>query len=164
LRNTTRKRQAEAGGPALTEIRFYHLRTTALDRALPLLLEKLLARGDRVVVMAGSDERVAALDTALWTYEERSFLPHGTARDGSPEDQPIWLTTTAENPNGAKVLVLTEGATAEDGGWSMVLEIFDGNSDDAVAAARTRWKAHKDAGHELTYWKQDEGGRWEKSG
>jgi DNA polymerase-3 subunit chi len=46
----------------------------------------------------------------------------------------------------------------------MVLEIFDGNSDDAVAAARTRWKAHKDAGHELTYWKQDEGGRWEKSG
>jgi DNA polymerase-3 subunit chi len=148
---------------AMSEIRFYHLRTTALERALPQLLEKILARGDRAVVMAGSVERVSALDDALWTYNERSFLPHGTARDGYPEDQPVWLTTEAENPNGAKVLVLTDGATGEVGGWSMVLEIFDGNSDDAVTAARERWKAHKAAGHELTYWKQSDEGKWEKA-
>jgi DNA polymerase-3 subunit chi len=108
-------------------------------------------------------ERVSALDDALWTYNERSFLPHGTARDGSPEDQPVWLTTEAENPNGATVLVLTDGATGDVGGWSMVLEMFDGNSDDAVAAARERWKAHKAAGHELTYWKQSDEGKWEKA-
>lgn len=147
----------------MSDIRFYHLRTTALDRALPQLLEKILARGDRTVVMAGSVERVSALDDALWTYNERSFLPHGTARDGYPEDQPVWLTTEAENPNGAKVLVLTDGATGDVGGWSMVLEIFDGNSDDAVAAARERWKTHKAAGHELTYWKQNDEGKWEKA-
>jgi DNA polymerase-3 subunit chi len=63
----------------MTEIRFYHLTTTTLERALPVLLEKVLARGDRAVVIAGSDERVAALDTALWTYDDRSFLP----RDGA---------------------------------------------------------------------------------
>ena len=108
-------------------------------------------------------ERVAALDDALWTYDDRSFLPHGSARDGFAEEQPVWLTLQAENPNGAQVLVLTDGATAEVGGWPMVLEVFDGNSDDTVAAARERWKAHKAAGHELTYWKQDDQGKWEKS-
>ena len=148
----------------MTEIRFYHLRTTALERALPQLLEKILARGTRAVVMAGSPERVAALDDALWTYDDRSFLPHGSARDGFAEEQPVWLTMQPENPNGAQVLVLTDGAVAEIGAWPMVLEIFDGNSDAAVATARERWKAHKAAGHELTYWKQDDQGKWEKSG
>ena len=148
----------------MTEIRFYHLRTTALERALPQLLEKILARGTRAVVMAGSPERVAALDDALWTYDDRSFLPHGSARDGFAEEQPVWLTMQPENPNGAQVLVLTDGAVAEIGAWPMVLEIFDGNSDAAVATARERWKAHKAAGHELAYWKQDDQGKWEKSG
>ena len=148
----------------MTEIRFYHLQTTPLDRALPQLLEKILARGDRAVVMASSPERVAALDDALWTYNDRSFLPHGTARDGFAEEQPVWLTTEAENPNNAKVLVLVDGAVADvNAGWSMVLEIFDGNSDEAVATARERWKLHKTAGHDLTYWKQDDQGKWEKS-
>lgn len=137
--------------------------TTSLERALPQLLEKVLARGDRAVVMAGSEERVAVLDAELWTYNDRAFLPHGTARDGHAEDQPVWLTVREENPNGAKVLFLTDGATADVGPWSLVLEMFDGNSEEIVAAARTRWKAYKDAGHELTYWKQDAQGRWEKA-
>lgn len=133
-----------------------------------MLLEKILARGDRAVVVTGSEARMAALDTALWTYDDRSFLPHGAAGDKFAADQPVWLTHTLENPsqapNQAKVLVLTDGAAVEIGDWSMVLEIFDGGSDDAVAAARTRWKAHKDAGHALTYWKQSDQGKWEKAG
>jgi len=147
----------------MTEIRFYHLTTVTLERALPQLLEKVLARGDRAVVMAGSEERVSALDSELWTYNDRAFLPHGTAKDGHVEDQPVYLTVREENPNGAKVLFLTDGATADVSPWTLVLEMFDGNSEDMVAGARTRWKAYKDAGHELTYWKQDQQGRWEKA-
>jgi DNA polymerase-3 subunit chi len=148
---------------AVTEIRFYHLRTTTLERALPQILEKMLARGDRVVVMAGSNERVEALNAVLWTYNDRAFLPHGSSRDGFAEDQPIWLTTTEENPNGASMLVLADGTTASDvGAWGSAVEIFDGGDESAVAAARERWKAYKAAGHALTYWKQSENGRWEK--
>ena len=148
---------------AVTEIRFYHLRTMTLERALPQILEKMLARGDRVVVMAGSTERVEALNAALWTYNDRAFLPHGSARDGFAEDQPIWLTTTEENPNGASMLVLADGTTSGDiAAWDSAVEIFDGGDDDAVAAARERWKAYKSAGHTLTYWKQGDDGKWEK--
>jgi DNA polymerase-3 subunit chi len=39
--------------------------------------------------------------------------------------------------------------------------MFDGNDEAALAAARARWKAAKEAGHTLTYWQQTEKG-WEK--
>jgi DNA polymerase-3 subunit chi len=147
----------------MTEIRFYHLRTMTLERALPQILEKVLARGERAVVLAGSAERVEALNAALWTYNDRSFLPHGSSRDGFAEDQPVWLTTAEENPNGAAMLVLADGTTTGDvAAWGSAIEIFDGGDEAAVSAARERWKAYKAAGHTLTYWKQSDDGRWEK--
>jgi len=96
----------------MTEIRFYHLQRTALETALPPMLEKTLERGQRAVVMAGSEERVEHLTDQLWTYSERGFLPHGSARDGNAALQPIWLTTADDNPNGAQVLFLTDGTNS----------------------------------------------------
>ena len=147
----------------MTEIRFYHLQRTALETALPPMLDKTLARGQRAVLMAGSPERVEALAHWLWTFEDRSFLPHGTARDGMAERQPIWLTAEDENPNGAAALFLTDGATsAAVDRFELCVEVFDGNDPAAVAAARTRWAAYLAAGHALTYYQQDEAGRWQK--
>ena len=65
----------------MTEVLFYHLEHQALEGALPGLIERTLARDWRAVIQAGSEERVEALDTLLWTYREESFLPHGTRRD-----------------------------------------------------------------------------------
>lgn len=147
----------------MTEIRFYHLTRTSLDAALPQLLQKSLERGWRAVVMASSQARVQALDEHLWTFGDRSFLPHGTARDGYAEHQPVWLTTEAENPNDAQVLFLVDGAeTPTPEAFEIVAEVFDGTDGEAVQAARRRWKAYKDAGYEMTYWKQDDRGRWQK--
>jgi DNA polymerase IIIc chi subunit len=50
------------------------------------------------VVRVGSAERMETLDAHLWTFSEQSFLAHGTARDGHPSRQPIYLTTEDENP------------------------------------------------------------------
>ncbi len=147
----------------MTDIGFYHLTRTPLERALPKLLEKALGQGLRAVVIAGSEERVAALDTALWTYEQLAFLPHGTAKDGDAEAQPVFLTTEDENPNGAKLLVLTDGvASARIEGFERCIDMFDGADPDAVARARERWRALKAAGHSLAYWQQTDRGGWEK--
>jgi DNA polymerase III subunit chi len=146
----------------MTEIAFYHLRSTPLERALPRILERALAEGHRVVVMAGSPERVDHLDALLWTYDDESFLPHGSARDGHAERQPVWLTATDENPNSATMLVLVDGAVSGRlGDYRRCCDIFDGNDDGAVAAARRRWQAAQAAGHTLAYWEQL-GGKWEK--
>ena len=76
----------------MTEVLFYHLQDTTLEKVLPSLLEKSLERGWRVAVQAGSEERAEALDAHLWTYREDSFLPHGTWRDSDAMNQPIVLT------------------------------------------------------------------------
>ncbi|MFO0998373.1 MAG: DNA polymerase III subunit chi [Alphaproteobacteria bacterium] len=147
----------------MTDIRFYHLQRKSLEDALPVLLEKILERGSRAVVMAGSAERVEALNAHLWTYSQGSFLPHGSQRDGHAEDQPVWLTTGEENPNGSDVLVLTDGASAAHiESFKTCCELFDGNDTAAVEEARRRWQAYKAAGHDLTYWQQTDEGRWEK--
>ena len=147
----------------MTDIGFYHLTRSPLERALPKLLEKAHASGARVVVMAGSVERVDALDQVLWTYDPASFLPHGSARNGEAEAQPIWLTVDDENPNEASILILTDGASSERvAEYDRCLEMFDGNDETIVAAARERWSGYDAAGHALTYWQQTERGGWEK--
>lgn len=145
----------------MTEIRFYHLVRTGLERALPSLLERTLKRGWRAVVVTGSTERTEVLNNLLWTYDDRGFLPHGSAADGHAERQPIWLTETDEAPNGADVLFLTDGAeTAHAEAFELVCLLFDGNDEAAVAEARRRWKSYREAGHVLAYWQQDTAGRW----
>jgi len=149
----------------MSEIWFYQLNRQTLETALPALIEKALAAGKRAVVMLGSEERVEALDNLLWTYDERSFLPHGSARDGFAAAQPVWLTESDENPNAAQILVLADGAhSARVAEFERCLELFDGNDPAAVAAARRRWKDYSAAGHEVAYWQQDERGKWERKG
>jgi DNA polymerase III subunit chi len=146
----------------MTQIGFYHLLKLPLEAALPKLLEKAQAAGLKVVVMA-APERVEYLTSHLWTYSEESWLPHGSAKDGNAALQPIWLTEKDENPNGASVLVLCDGMRpAEMAAYSRCLDLFDGNDDDAVKAARERWKAWKGEGHELVYYQQTERGGWEE--
>jgi DNA polymerase-3 subunit chi len=147
----------------MPEIRFYHLQRATLDQALPQLLERVLDQGRRAVVVAGSPERVEALNQLLWTYRPDSFLPHGSRADGFAPRQPVWLTDSEENPNGADVLVLTDGmSAAEPAGFATICDLFDGNDPQAVAEARARWRDCKAAGHALTYWQQSERGGWER--
>jgi DNA polymerase-3 subunit chi len=151
------------------EIWFYHLQQQPLERALPALIEASLSRGWRVVVQAASEERLDALDEALWTYADASFVAHGRARDGDTELQPVYLTTQGENPNGAKLRLFVD--SADVGGtlgptvtYERVILLFDGNDADQLEAARTQWKRLKEQGFGLTYWQQNGRGGWEKKG
>jgi DNA polymerase-3 subunit chi len=148
----------------MTEILFYHLQRRPLESVLPSLLERSVERGWRVVVQMASDERVDALDAHLWTYRDDSFLAHGTGRDGEAAAQPILLTTGEDNPNGATVRFLIDGAPmpADAAAYDRIVLLFDGEDEDAVADARARWSEAKAQGFDATYWQTDEQGRWVK--
>ena len=149
----------------MTEILFYQLERQPLDQVLPCLLEKTLERGLRAVVQAGSEERLEALDALLWTYAEDSFLPHGTARDGFSDQQPVFLTVTEANPNGSAVRFFVDGADGTElSGYTRIVYLFDGRDDDARGKAREQWKRVKAEGHAVTFWQQNDRGRWEKKG
>ncbi len=138
------------------------MKITPLERALPRLLERALKDAYRVVLWAGSDERVEHLNQLLWTYDDASFLPHGSARDGNASRQPIFITAGGENPNQADMLVLVDGVRASNpSSFKRVCDLFDGNDEAAVEAARARWREAKQAGYALTYWEQTSAG-WTK--
>ncbi len=145
----------------MAEVFFYHLQGRPLEAALPQLLEKCRERGWRCVVQASSPERIDALDQLLWTYDDASFLPHGTDRQPEPARQPILLTTGDANPNGAQVRFFIERSSAPDlAGYTRVIHLFDGADPDEIDHARAQWRAAKAAGHAVAYWQQTPEGRW----
>lgn len=146
----------------MSEVGFYHLTSTPLERALPALLGRTLEAGERAAVLAPTQELISALDAALWDIPTPAWLPHGTDSDGDAALQPIWLATTEPVPNGARFLFLTGGAeTARWTDYTRIFDLFDGSDAAAVTAARRRWQAARAAGTTPTYWQQGPHG-WER--
>ena len=151
----------------MTEIGFYHLTRTTVEAALPALLARTLAAGERAVILCADAPRATALSKTLWDCKDPDWLPNApTGTKLSPAAQPIWLTDQEERPNDARFLFLLDGRTATGpeglSTWLRIFDLFDGTDPATVAAARTRWTAAKAAGHTLTYWKQTDRG-WSKT-
>jgi DNA polymerase-3 subunit chi len=150
----------------MTEALFYHLERRSLEEILPGLVEKSLQRGWRAAIKTDSSERSDALDTLLWTYDDQSFLPHAQLGDGEASGQPVLITVEEGNPNSAQIFFYVGGALPGD--WSAlsdlarVVLLFDGRDAQALASARAAWKDAKAAGHDVTYWKETSGGKFEK--
>lgn len=150
----------------MVEVQFFHLKTRSVEETLPVLLKTSLSRGWRVAVQTATEDRLRALDDHLWRYEAESFLPHGSRADASPETQPVYLTTSDENPNSADVRIFVEGAQmapllqSEAAPRLRAVLLFDGENRDELENARAQWKALRDAGQTLVYQQQDENGRW----
>ena len=105
---------------------------------LPTVLERALARGQKVVVQLSSQERLGVVDDHLWTYADDSFLPHVTAMEADAAANPVVLTTLDHNPNAAQVRICAEGVRIPDamGDYERIVLVFDGDDHDALTAAR----------------------------
>jgi DNA polymerase-3 subunit chi len=147
----------------MPEIFFYHLDRQPLERVLPVIVAKTLERGWRAVLQATSPERLEALDLLLWTFSEESFIAHGTARDGHPELQAVFLTLDEDNPNGAQARILVDGAEIADlAGYERVMCLFDGHDEAALAKAREQWQVARAKGTAVSYFQQDANGGWQR--
>ena len=146
----------------MTEALFYHLERQKVEDVLPVLLLRTLERGWKAVVQAGSRERLEAIDAHLWTFDDAAFLPHGTAADGHPELQPVYLAAGPETPTDATVRFLVDRAPPPDDAerYQRLVLIFDGTDEAALTDARAAWKVLKERGFDVTYWQQDGEGRW----
>ncbi len=146
----------------MSRVDFYHLQKQTLEAVLPKLLEKAYALKKPIKIKVGNELRVEFLNSLLWTYNDESFLPHGSKKDGFGEDQPIWLSAGDDNPNKATLLFLTDGARYQEdlSSFERVFNIFDGNNEQDLQQARMFWKELKNKGCELHYWQQDANGSW----
>ena len=144
------------------KVDFYHLTAQPLDRVLPMLAEKVLASGARLLVVAEEDAQRAHLDKLLWTYAPDSFLPHAQVGGEADGDQPVLIAPDVNAANGARNVLLADGIWRDDAlDFDRAFHLFD---DDAIRPARAAWKALAEReGVERRYWKQNDAGRWEQA-
>lgn len=146
----------------MSDIQFYIL-NAPLERVLPKLLEKSLAGGFRALVKMASEEKAETMSTLLWTYNPDSFLPHGTAKDGYGEQQPIFLTAADENPNRADLVVITDGTEIEaESAIRRVLDLVEAGDAAGLSAAGARQRKYAAEGHSVSCVRQTPTGGWEK--
>jgi DNA polymerase-3 subunit chi len=147
------------------EVWFYKVERGPIEPCAAPIVEKCLERGWRVLVRASDPARLEALDAALWSFREESFVPHGMAGRDDPARSPVWLTVEpVGNPNRAQALLLLDGAWEEArADFARVQLMFDGSSAEVVALARQRWRAVKAAGEAAQYWGLEAAsGKWRR--
>ena len=145
---------------------FYHLSRTSLEQAVGPLLEKCMERGWRVLAVSPDPIRRGALDQALWTFSDESFLGHGQveAEGLDPAAQPILITGKAENSNNAAVALLMDGTALEVAApYERCMVMFDDGDSATRQKAREQFKAAKDAGLTARYFQQGPRG-WMEAG
>ena len=148
----------------MADVLFYHLTQSPVEAALPPILAKTLERGWRALVRGTDGGRLRRLDEVLWTRSDSDFLPHGLAGGDHDAAQPVLLSDSGDNANGAQVLVLIDGARVDPSaasGFERICLMFDAQDEGQLNAARADWKAVSGAGLPAQYWAQD-GGRWVK--
>lgn len=147
----------------MSDIRFYHLTKQPLEQALPAILAKAYSGGRKILVRCADKAMVKKMNETLWTYRADSFLPHGANDEEHADQQPILITDKDENENGADILILCGGAMSNKmDEYAMCCEMLEDHQADHIASARSRWKTYKEAGHEVTYYFQNENGSWEE--
>ncbi len=147
----------------MTDIRFYHMEQATLDQALPMIVMKAWQSGENVMVRVPDKREASRLNDLLWSFRADSFIPHGMDGDKNADQQPVFVTANDDNANDANILILTHGCTYPSvADFKMTCEMLDGRVQSQIADARGRWKEYKNDGHDLTYWQQDENGKWGK--
>jgi DNA polymerase-3 subunit chi len=142
------------------ETAFYQTAEGNLLSSVVKLLEKVYASGQRCVFFSPVEERRKVVDKALWTFSTDAFIPHGDKSLGFCEKQPIYFADQAENPNGAKTLMLVDAFDCKNmRDFEKIFFVFEEKSQ--AETAKALCDDLKKNGENVNYWKQNPKG-WEK--
>ena len=151
----------------MIDIGFYQLARRRAEAVLAPLVGKALAAGHRLLIRSPDAALLARIDDALWQVPADGFVPHGIDRALGPDraaSQPVLLSIDATRAvNAADCLVQVGDDIPDDlTGLARVLFLFDAES---LPTARARWRALSGReGLRPVYWREAEGGRFEKAG
>ena len=140
------------------QVDFYQLAGTAPEQVIASIAEKLLAGGQRLLVVAADEVFLARLDRMLWDQGPTSFLPHGVSGGTDDVRQPILLSTSPDAPNLARNMLIADGAWRDSAlSYDRAFFLFDNAT---LEGARLSWKllAGRE-GVDRRYWAR-ETGKW----
>ncbi|MEW4466511.1 DNA polymerase III subunit chi [Parasphingorhabdus sp. JC815] len=140
------------------QVDFYHLTRDPAEKLVPVLAQKTLDSGQKMLLVSGFNDQLDTISGALWDAGPTSFLAHELAGEGRDDVQPILLSTTCNAPNGAQYIALVDGEWRDEAlAFDRVFFLFTA---ERIDNARTAWRSLSGK-QDVTprYWKQD-GGRW----
>jgi DNA polymerase-3 subunit chi len=132
------------------QVDFYILRGSAEPARLRFacrLIEKVWLGGHRVLAWVDSEAEAGQLDTLLWTFAERAFVPHDRlAADGTAE-APVALQAgeLPATPHFDVLVNLGSRPAPADGAFARVAEVIDAD-ETRRAQGRERFRAYRDRG------------------
>lgn len=114
------------------------------------LVEKAWLKRHRVRVQLAPGE-IDAFDRMLWTFSDRSFVPH--RRAGAPDDAPqsappavvIADDAAADEADGDVLVNLACGGLPALDGWSRIAEVVDADAG-RRQGGRERYRAYRERG------------------
>ena len=115
------------------------------------LAEKAYSNNLRVVILAGSQADAAHLDELLWTFNERSFVPHALCGADGTIDREVRVHVTADAGRAPETDVLVNVSDVmppEPARFARIAEIVDADPERRTRA-RTRFKSYRDLGMRL---------------
>lgn len=140
------------------QVDFYHLTRDPAEKLVPVLAQKTLDGGQRMLLVSGFVGQLEKLSAALWQAGPTSFLAHDLAGGEQDAEQPILISDKCEAGNGARYVALTDGEWRDEAlTFDRAFYLFTAEQ---IDNARAAWRALS-AKDTVTprYWKQD-GGRW----
>jgi DNA polymerase-3 subunit chi len=150
----------------MIDIGFYQLAQRRAEAVLPQLVTKALGAGHRLLIRSSDAAMLDRIDAALWSFAADSFVPHGIDTVLGPARaaaQPVLLSVAGDWQANRADCLAQIGDDLPDvlTGLSRVLFLF---AADTLEVARARWRiVSKNAGLRPIYWREGEGGRFEKA-
>jgi len=141
---------------------FYQLGAPSPESVIAAIAGRILADGERLLIVASDEGLLARLDRQLWDQGAVNFLPHAVSGGSDDSRQPILLSTAVDAPNLARNLLIADGEWRDAAlSFDRAFYLFDSAT---LEAARLAWKllSGRD-GIERHYW-ANEGGKWVEKG
>ena len=134
----------------MTQVDFYILEESAARSRVLFacrLAEKAFSLGHRVFVHVPDGGAARELDDLMWTFRDKSFLPHCLAGDDA--ETPVHIGAGVEPAQGFHLLInLGVEVPAFVGRFERVAEVVDGDAA-RKAEGRERFRFYKDRGYPL---------------
>lgn len=140
------------------QVDFYQLTRDPAEKVVPVIAQRLLDDGGRLLIVSSDARQIDVISTALWNSKADSFLAHGKLGEGEDALQPILLSNEPVAANDATHIVIADGEWRDEAtGFDRAFYLFPPSHTDNARAA---WRALAERdGVERRYWKQD-GGKW----
>ncbi len=147
---------------AKTEVSFYEVIGDDFEKIACSLIEKCYHTNCNTLVVTEDEGMQEMFNKMLWTYKQKSFVPHGSLNDPRASDQPVLITYKDENLNNSTLLVLIGGAYINVENFHRVFIIFSAESERQSKLAQSIHSTLSNHESDINFYKKEQSGPWEK--